>query len=358
MARWLVVLVVLLGGALLMDQWFGDSGEGADASAKSLGTALKASMSEGAEKSVGGKSAAAEADRPRRPGKARPASRPSPERKLDRVFGEAQALLGDGRRAEAVSLLRAELRAAESAADRGRLGLHLAMLAPGASAGKRQLLAQALATRQVLGSQYDKVGEMLAELNRSRPASLVEGARTASYTVRPNDSLWKLCYREFPEAFGVQLEVGLLKLVNGLSGDTLRVGQRLVVPLEPVRLTVDRQQRGLVAWMGDIPVASYRIGLGKDGSTPAGDFLIQVKQENPAWTYRNETIPFGDERNILGTRWLGFEDHPGVTGYGIHGTARPETIGQDESMGCVRMRNDEVEELFELVPRGTLVSIP
>ena len=70
-----------------------------------------------------------------------------------------------------------------------------------------------------------------------------------------------------------------------------------------------------------------------------------------------KTIPYGDPENVLGTRWMGFENQPGVMGYGIHGTERPESIGGDESMGCVRMRNREVEELFGVVPRGTPVRI-
>ncbi len=44
-------------------------------------------------------------------------------------------------------------------------------------------------------------------------------------------------------------------------------------------------------------------------------------------------------------------------GFGIHGTKFPESIGTEASMGCIRMRNQEVEELYDLVPRGTQVHI-
>ena len=89
-----------------------------------------------------------------------------------------------------------------------------------------------------------------------------------------------------------------------------------------------------------------------------GELIVEVKQENPDWYSQGRRVPFGDPENVLGTRWMGFEDSPGAMGYGIHGTDAPESIGKDESMGCVRMRNHEVEELFEVVPRGTVVSIP
>jgi len=66
--------------------------------------------------------------------------------------------------------------------------------------------------------------------------------------------------------------------------------------------------------------------------------------------------PFGTNarryEGVLGTRRLNMGD-----GYGIHGTNKPETVGQAVSHGCVRMRNDDIERLFEMVPVGTPVFI-
>ncbi len=64
--------------------------------------------------------------------------------------------------------------------------------------------------------------------------------------------------------------------------------------------------------------------------------------------------PFGTNarryEGVLGTRRLNMGD-----GYGIHGTNKPETVGQAVSHGCVRMRNEDIERLFEMVPVGTPV---
>lgn len=71
-------------------------------------------------------------------------------------------------------------------------------------------------------------------------------------------------------------------------------------------------------------------------------------------------IPFGDKDNVLGTRWMSLQAaNPtnAVRGYGLHGTWEPETIGRQASAGCVRLLNNEVEELFLLVPIGTRVVI-
>ncbi|MNN90056.1 putative L,D-transpeptidase YkuD [compost metagenome] len=45
------------------------------------------------------------------------------------------------------------------------------------------------------------------------------------------------------------------------------------------------------------------------------------------------------------------------TNYAIHGTNDPDSVGKDESLGCIRMLKADVEELFDLLPRGTKVTI-
>ncbi|RKY21203.1 MAG: hypothetical protein DRQ55_05050 [Planctomycetota bacterium] len=239
----------------------------------------------------------------------------------------------------------------------GRLALGLSQHAPD-PASRRQMLGHALSSHAVQGDEWDLVSQELRQLAHDPRASLHGLLELLPYTVRPGDSLWKLCNRTLPKERDLAVETGLIRLINGMSSDMVHPGQTLLVPREPLRLEVDRTQHGLVAWLGPVPVAAYRIGLGKENRTPSGSFLIEDRQENPDWYFQGRRIPFGDPRNVLGTRWLGFQDGPGVVGYGIHGTSAPESVGGDESMGCIRMRNADVEELFELVPRGTEVSIP
>jgi len=66
--------------------------------------------------------------------------------------------------------------------------------------------------------------------------------------------------------------------------------------------------------------------------------------------------PFGTNqrryKGVLGTRRLVLGD-----GYALHGTNKPETIGQAVSHGCVRLRNEDIEKLYEMVPVGTPVYI-
>jgi len=101
----------------------------------------------------------------------------------------------------------------------------------------------------------------------------------------------------------------------------------------------------------------YSVATGKtEELTPVGEFTVIVKAINPY--YRKQNIPGGTPKNPLGTRWIGF-DALGTDGrtYGIHGTNNPESIGRKMTNGCVRLKNEEVEELFSKVPLGTKVVI-
>lgn len=90
--------------------------------------------------------------------------------------------------------------------------------------------------------------------------------------------------------------------------------------------------------------------------TPEGFFTITVKAVEPY--YRKKDIKGGDPNNPLGTRWIGF-DAAETDGriYGIHGTNDPSSIGKYVSQGCIRMQNEAVESLFDIVPIGTKILV-
>jgi lipoprotein-anchoring transpeptidase ErfK/SrfK len=101
----------------------------------------------------------------------------------------------------------------------------------------------------------------------------------------------------------------------------------------------------------------FPVGTGKSKElTPEGLFIVKVKAENPY--YRKNNIPGGDPRNPLGTRWIGF-DAMNTDGriYGIHGTNQSYSVGKYVSNGCVRLRNSDVERLYQQVSLGTKILI-
>lgn len=101
----------------------------------------------------------------------------------------------------------------------------------------------------------------------------------------------------------------------------------------------------------------YKVATGKeDDLTPVGKFTVTVKAVKPY--YRKKNIPGGAVENPLGSRWIGF-DAEGTNGriYGVHGNNNPDSIGRYITQGCVRMYNEEVEELYTQIPVGTQIAI-
>lgn len=101
--------------------------------------------------------------------------------------------------------------------------------------------------------------------------------------------------------------------------------------------------------------ASAAIGK-TDELTPEGTFTIVVKAKEPY--YRKKDIPGGDPNNPLGSRWIGFNAR-GTDGrmYGVHGTNNPSSVGKSVSAGCIRLTNEKVNELFDLVEQGSDIVI-
>jgi L,D-transpeptidase catalytic domain len=108
---------------------------------------------------------------------------------------------------------------------------------------------------------------------------------------------------------------------------------------------------------------SWEVATAKPGwTTPVGEWSLYQKRENPTW-YNPALDSWGADLpavvpggpgNPMGTRAL-YITAPGLIR--IHGTTSPDSIGRYASHGCIRMHNEQVEELYELVPVGTKVII-
>jgi hypothetical protein len=179
--------------------------------------------------------------------------------------------------------------------------------------------------------------------------------------VQRGDSLIALRKRLEAEHPGLRLTAEVIARFNGLGNSMLQPGMKLRVPLEPISVLVDVDKRWLLYFVGEQLVDAWQVGVGKEGEeTLLGEFVIGNKQKEPMYFPRGQNpVPFGSKDNPLGTRWLGWRV-PGADGdlsYGFHGTWEPETIGQAASQGCVRMTNENVELLAELLPVGAKVIV-
>ncbi len=108
---------------------------------------------------------------------------------------------------------------------------------------------------------------------------------------------------------------------------------------------------------GSTYVESFPVGLGLNNSTPTGTWVIQSKVPHPPYDSPagrdHQHFDPDDPKNPIGVYWMGLQgtegDAVGGQSYGIHGTIDPASIGTQSSEGCIRLRNDDVLKLAELL---------
>lgn len=153
---------------------------------------------------------------------------------------------------------------------------------------------------------------------------------------------------------------GEIARANRLQGETIHPGDVLKIPTAHANVLVDLDAHWLLFRMDSEVVAAWEIGIGKSGSeTIPGDYRAGEKTKEPMWFRQGQPpVPFGDPENPLGTRWIAWQLLDGRnSGLGFHGTSDPGSIGDDRSQGCVRMRKDAIEELYEILPRGAVIRV-
>ncbi|MCK9595535.1 MAG: L,D-transpeptidase family protein [Candidatus Omnitrophica bacterium] len=170
--------------------------------------------------------------------------------------------------------------------------------------------------------------------------------RSIEYEIKPGDSLEKIArgYKTTPE---------LIAKSNNIFGDKIFPGKKIKVWTAPFSIVVDKSGNTLILKSEEEIIKTYVVATGTNNITPVGTFKIIEKIVSPTWYKGGKGIPAGSPENILGSRWMGLDRE----GYGIHGTTDPKTLGSQVTAGCVRMANQDVEELYIIVPKGTEVTI-
>lgn len=131
-----------------------------------------------------------------------------------------------------------------------------------------------------------------------------------------------------------------------------------VNPVEEINLVIKLRERRVYVYRGDRVDKSYAIAIGRRGwETPTGTFKVLHMERDPSWEHplNGQVIPPGPN-NPLGARWIGFWTD-GRNFIGFHGTPNERLVGQAVSHGCIRMRNRDVEDLYEIVKVGTPVTV-
>jgi L,D-transpeptidase catalytic domain len=173
------------------------------------------------------------------------------------------------------------------------------------------------------------------------------------YEVQSGETLYDV--RAKQRKLGLMLNYRWIADFNDKSGYGLRIDEELKIPKQELHVEIWRGARVTVVFAGERPIRIYPASVGREGQeTPLGEFTLGICEQKPVYYGVTPPVPFGNPENPLGERWLGFSEK---TSYGIHGTNSETTIGSRESEGCVRMHNQDVVDLFDLVPTGTRVKI-
>jgi lipoprotein-anchoring transpeptidase ErfK/SrfK len=142
--------------------------------------------------------------------------------------------------------------------------------------------------------------------------------------------------------------------------------QRQVVPFQtkeaPGTIIVFTNERKLYFVLGDNQAMRYGVGVGRDGYTWSGVHKITNKREWPDWRPPPEMLkrqPYlprhmkGGPGNPLGARAL----YIGSTVYRIHGTHEPQSVGEADSSGCIRLTNADIVDLYDRAKIGAKVIV-
>jgi lipoprotein-anchoring transpeptidase ErfK/SrfK len=142
-------------------------------------------------------------------------------------------------------------------------------------------------------------------------------------------------------------------VVLGAAGVAAAADERTAPASVSRRIVVSIPDRKLALIENDEIVRIYPVAVGAPMSpSPVGTFSVVTRVENPTYYTPGKVVAPG-ATNPIGTRWIGLS----VKGYGIHGTDSPRSIGHAKSHGCIRLRNEDVEQLFARVRAGDVVEL-
>lgn len=226
----------------------------------------------------------------------------------------------------------------------------------------RELYNQALMSDRASASDRATIRSQMQALNEDlifSPRVYPGDPFSTVYEVQGGDSLAKIAQRE-----GVATEYLLIQRVNRMSNpNNIYKGQKLKLVRGPFHAVVSKTAFRMDVYVGPpgetdqwVFVRSFPVGLGEYDGTPVGAFTVRrhSKLIDPFW--RNprtgEEFAASDPENPIGDHWIGLRglgQAETYSGYGIHGTIDPGSIGKEMSMGCVRMLPDDVALVYELL---------
>ncbi|MBL8746344.1 MAG: L,D-transpeptidase family protein [Phycisphaerae bacterium] len=236
-------------------------------------------------------------------------------------------------------------------------------IAAGRQAEARTLLNRAMHDPRASDADVEMLRARIADLNQTlvfSPTVAPGDPLVETYAIQPGDRLIKVA-----NASDLKVDWRFIQRVNKMSDPgRLRVGQKIKLVKGPFHAIVYKSDHRLDLYAdatdpdgNRLFIRSLPVGLGESNSTPIGKWIVRPSSKlvNPHWVNprTGERFAADDPKNPIGEFWLGLTGVDSQTevlsGYGIHGTIEPESIGRDASMGCVRMLADDIALIYEML---------
>jgi len=181
-------------------------------------------------------------------------------------------------------------------------------------------------------------------------------------TVERGDTLARIAARH-----GTPYDL-LIRLNPGVDPRRLAIGTRLAAldaRTVPLRLDARLAAHRLLVWRGDVLVFACPVGVGAGGTpTPTGATRLAVRAKDPEWRdpATGKVHPPRSPGNFLGGYWLGFDPGPdgrfrSIGCHGWTGEDPAQWLGKGGSRGCLRLRQQDIADLYDLLVPGVAVEI-
>lgn len=228
----------------------------------------------------------------------------------------------------------------------------------------RAALSALLTDRNTRLSAQDQqvVRDMLAQVNKDLIFSprIVPGDPLVEQYVIGNGDLLSTVAPKYNTTYK------FIATINNIPNpDRIRLGQKVKIVKGPFHAVISKKAYRMDLFLPDangkmIYIRSYPVGLGENDSTPIGSWILTKggKVENPTWTdpRTGKFVAANSPDNPLGGYWIRLEGTDDNTrtreGYGIHGTDEQQSVGQQQSLGCIRMRDGDIQEVFHMLIDG------
>ncbi|MDZ7618995.1 MAG: LysM peptidoglycan-binding domain-containing protein [Patescibacteria group bacterium] len=173
------------------------------------------------------------------------------------------------------------------------------------------------------------------------------------YVVRPGDTLQSIA-----DQYSVPPE--LIANINGMRDPRgVQPGQELKVVRGPFHAVVNLADYEMTLMLGSLYAGRFPISIGRDQSNLEGSYIVADKGIAP--TYHGPdgtTYDERDQRNPLGSLWLGLGDRVGQAGrIGIHGTNDPRSVGRDAERGNIGLEQRDIQDVYGILSVGSRVVI-